>query len=114
MGIRSTPFALRARLFWQIAISLQQKSRSVRTYQNMGYLNFSRPTRESLGLTPWVKYDKFNPHAEGATDARKSLSGLDYSPLRRITLASLYMGLLVSMGGFIFGYGKFPKKNPPI
>ncbi|EXJ64253.1 MFS transporter, SP family, sugar:H+ symporter [Cladophialophora yegresii CBS 114405] len=73
----------------------------------MGYLDkFHRPelTRESLGLTNWVKYDKYNPHAEGATDARKSLANLDYSPLRRVTMASFLMGVAISMGGFIFGY----------
>ena len=72
----------------------------------MGYLNVHRPvmTREGLGLSNWVNYDKYNPHADGATDARKSLANLDYSPLRRVTAASLYMGLLISMGGFIFGY----------
>ncbi|OAL36782.1 hypothetical protein AYO20_03837 [Fonsecaea nubica] len=72
----------------------------------MGYLKFRRPelTRESLGLTNWVQYDKYNPNAAGATEARKSLAGLDYSPLRRVTWASLWMGILISMGGFIFGY----------
>jgi MFS transporter, SP family, sugar:H+ symporter len=73
----------------------------------MGYLNnLHRPelTRESLGLTNWVHYDKYNPHADGATDARKSLANLDYSPLRRVTMASFLMGIAISMGGFIFGY----------
>ncbi|OAP59076.1 hypothetical protein AYL99_06374 [Fonsecaea erecta] len=72
----------------------------------MGYLKFRRPelTRESLGLSNWVKYDKYNPNAPGATEARKSLAGLDYSPLRRVTWASFWMGILISMGGFIFGY----------
>lgn len=67
---------------------------------------FSKPhlTRESLGLTPWVKYDKYNPHSDQSTDARKSLADLDYSPLRRVTLQSFLMGILISMGGFIFGY----------
>lgn len=73
---------------------------------NMKTPQFSRPTltRESLGLTTWVKYDKYNPHSENSTDARKSLANLDYSPLRRVTWASFWMGLLISMGGFIFGY----------
>ncbi len=73
----------------------------------MGYLNnLHRPdlTREGLGLTNWVKYDKYNPHAAASTDARKSLADLDYSPLRRVTMASFLMGLAISMGGFIFGY----------
>ncbi|KAK5062839.1 hypothetical protein LTR84_004914 [Exophiala bonariae] len=75
----------------------------------MGYLKapkFSRPklTRESLGLTTWVKYDKYDPRSADSTDARKSLADLDYSPLRRVTWASFWMGILISMGGFIFGY----------
>lgn len=75
----------------------------------MGYLKapkFKWPelTRESLGLTNYVKYDKYNPRSEGSTDARKSLADLDYSPLRRVTWASFWMGILISMGGFIFGY----------
>jgi hypothetical protein len=75
----------------------------------MGYLKtpkFSRPklTRESLGLTTWVRYDKYDPHSEVSTDARKSLADLDYSPLRRVTWPSFWMGILISMGGFIFGY----------
>ncbi|KIV80032.1 hypothetical protein PV11_07565 [Exophiala sideris] len=63
-----------------------------------------RPTRQSLGLTNYVNYEKYNPHDVDSTDARKSLSHLDYSPLRRVTWAAFWMGMLVSMGGFIFGY----------
>ncbi len=73
----------------------------------MGYLNkLHRPelTRESLGLTNWVKYDKYNPNAEGSTQAIKSLANLDYSPLRRVTLPAFLMGIAISMGGFIFGF----------
>jgi len=75
----------------------------------MGYLkapNFKRPelTRESLGLTNYVNYDRYNPHSANSTDGRKSLANLDYSPLRRVTWASFWMGILISMGGFIFGY----------
>ncbi|KAJ9498757.1 hexose transporter hxt5 [Exophiala xenobiotica] len=65
---------------------------------------FQKPTRQSLGLTNYVNYDQYNPHSDDSTDARKSLSHLDYSPLRRVTWASFWMGMLVSMGGFIFGY----------
>ncbi len=67
---------------------------------------FHRPelTRESLGLTNHVNYDRYNPHSDASTDARKSLADLDYSPLRRVTWASFWMGILISMGGFIFGY----------
>ena len=73
----------------------------------MGHLSnihLQRPTRESLGLTNWVRYEKYDPHAEGSTDARKSLSHLDYSPLRRVTMPAFLMGIAISMGGFIFGY----------
>ncbi|KAK5457208.1 hexose transporter hxt5 [Exophiala xenobiotica] len=65
---------------------------------------FQKPTRQSLGLTNYVNYDRYNSHSDDSTDARKSLSHLDYSPLRRVTWASFWMGMLVSMGGFIFGY----------
>ncbi|KIW15226.1 hypothetical protein PV08_05271 [Exophiala spinifera] len=65
---------------------------------------FQKPTREALGLTNYVSYERYNPHGADSTDARKSLSHLDYSPLRRVTWASFWMGMLVSMGGFIFGY----------
>jgi hypothetical protein len=69
----------------------------------MGYKpNLSLPTRQSVGLTTHVNYDKFNPRGEhiDPADRRKSLVDLDYSPLRRVTWASFYMGVLVSMGGF--------------
>ena len=45
--------------------------------------------------------------------------GYDDSPVPRITWASLTMGVLVSMGGFIFGYDtgkpecKLRPQNPP-
>jgi len=65
--------------------------------------------RQSLGLTTHVDYQRYNPNAAGSDQARKSLGDLDYSPLRRVTWASFYMAVLVSMGGFIFGYdtGKY-------
>ncbi|TWU70834.1 hexose transporter hxt1 [Metarhizium rileyi] len=53
-----------------------------------------------------VRFDHVNP-ASGKSnkdDVRTSLAGLDYSPLPRLTLRSLAMGCLVSMGGLIFGY----------
>jgi MFS transporter, SP family, sugar:H+ symporter len=67
---------------------------------------FHRPalTRESLGLTTHVDYGRYNPNATESTHGRKSLADLDYSPLRRVTWASFNMALMVSMGGFIFGY----------
>ena len=55
----------------------------------------------SLGLSNHVYYDAYNPNDEQATDVRASLAGLDYSPLRRVTLASFNMGILISMGGFM-------------
>lgn len=64
---------------------------------------FQVPTRKSLGLTTHVDYGRYNPNHDGSTQARKSLTNLDYSPLRRVTWASLWMAMLVSMGGFIFG-----------
>lgn len=66
--------------------------------------NFQVPTRQSLGLTTHVDYARYNPNHDASDRARKSLTDLDYSPLRRLTLPSFYMGVLISMGGFIFGY----------
>lgn len=65
---------------------------------------FQIPTRESLGLTTHVNYSQHDPHSADSTHGRKSLADLDYSPLRRLTLQSFYMAILISMGGFIFGY----------
>lgn len=73
----------------------------------MGYLKAPKIklTRESLGLTNYVRYDKYDPAHNGQSDeARKSLAGLDYSPLKRVTWESFWMGILISMGGMIFGY----------
>lgn len=53
-----------------------------------------------FGFTTHVHYDMYNPSQETSTHGRKSLTDLDYSPLKRITLASFLMGVLVSMGGF--------------
>ncbi len=58
------------------------------------------PSRADI-FDPYVRYDKFNPAVSENKDARNSLAGLDYSPLRRVTLASFLMGILVSMGGFV-------------
>ncbi|ETN45700.1 uncharacterized protein HMPREF1541_09533 [Cyphellophora europaea CBS 101466] len=71
---------------------------------NVNRPKFQVPTRQSLGLTTHVDYAKYNPSHDGSDQARKSLGHLDYSPLRRITLPSFYMAVLISMGGFIFGY----------
>lgn len=67
-------------------------------------LHAPKLNKQSLGLTTHVDYAKFNPNSEQSTHGRKSLTDLDYSPLRRVTWASFNMGVLVSMGGFIFGY----------
>lgn len=37
-------------------------------------------------------------------DRTEKSVALDYSPLRRVSARSFAMGLLVSMGGLIFGY----------
>jgi hypothetical protein len=52
-------------------------------------------------LSPYVYYDEFDPR-NGTDKARASLSNLDYSPLKRVTLPSFVMGVLVSMGGFLY------------
>lgn len=57
-----------------------------------------------LSMSTRVRYDKYNPNSKQATDARKSIAHLDYSPLPRVTMQSFFMGVLISMGGFIFGY----------
>lgn len=50
-----------------------------------------------------VRFDQFNPNSEKGRDngARASTSGLDYSPLPRLSGKSLAMGLLISMGGLM-------------
>ncbi|PHH71526.1 hypothetical protein CDD80_5222 [Ophiocordyceps camponoti-rufipedis] len=54
----------------------------------------------------YIYFDVFNPASDKQRpeDVRPSLSGLDYSPLPKMTGRSVAMGLLVSMGGLIFGY----------
>lgn len=71
------------------------------------HLHVPEFNKRSLGLTTHVDYAKYNPNSEQSTHGRKSLVDLDYSPLRRITWASFNMGVLVSMGGFIFGYDTY-------
>lgn len=51
-----------------------------------------------------VFFDDVNPNSEQSKGARKSLAGLDFSPLPRITGRSLVLALFISMGGLIFGY----------
>ncbi|ROV91207.1 hypothetical protein VMCG_09373 [Cytospora schulzeri] len=57
-----------------------------------------------LSLNGKVNFDHVNPNSDASTDARRELAHLDYSPLKRVTGRSFVMGLLVSMGGLIFGY----------
>ena len=44
-------------------------------------------------------------------DPEKDVGTYDDSPVKFLTIRSLMMGVLVSMGGFIFGYdtGKWPR-----
>jgi len=59
-------------------------------------MRLSKPTFSS-----WVRYDKYDPNVDSGEHVGKSLAGLDYSPLRRVTMASFLMGILISMGGFV-------------
>ncbi|KAF2103918.1 MFS transporter [Rhizodiscina lignyota] len=63
-----------------------------------------RTGRRGLGWSLTVHFDESNPNSETIGARSKSLSHLDYSPLPRITRQSFFMGVLVSMGGFVFGY----------
>jgi hypothetical protein len=54
------------------------------------------------GMSMKVHFDDYNPHDEKATDVRRSLAHLDYSPLPRVTARSFTMGVLVSMGGLMY------------
>ncbi|TVY79603.1 Hexose transporter 2 [Fusarium oxysporum f. sp. cubense] len=53
-----------------------------------------------------VHFDDQNPNSEKGKEAgaRRSLAGLDYSPLPRITRRSFLLATFVSMGGLLFGY----------
>ncbi|KAH6686649.1 general substrate transporter [Plectosphaerella plurivora] len=51
-----------------------------------------------------VFFDHVNPNSDQSKGARRSLAGLDYSPLPRVTGKSLVLALFISMGGLIFGY----------
>ncbi|ETN43139.1 uncharacterized protein HMPREF1541_02297 [Cyphellophora europaea CBS 101466] len=59
---------------------------------------------KGLSMSTHVLFDQYNPDSEKGTDVRHSLAHLDYSPLKRVTGRSLAMGVLISMGGLIFGY----------
>ncbi|KAL6876808.1 general substrate transporter [Trichoderma novae-zelandiae] len=62
--------------------------------------------RSKRGGFMTVNFDQHDPGSEkhNTNFGRPSVSGLDYSPLPRVTGRSLAMGVLVSMGGLIFGY----------
>jgi SP family sugar:H+ symporter-like MFS transporter len=53
-----------------------------------------------------VRFDDHDPSSEKPRrdGIRASTEGYDYSPLPRVTKRSFAMGILVSMGGLIFGY----------
>ena len=49
-----------------------------------------------------VRFDEHDPNSEKREPGqRPSLAGLDYSPLRLVTMRSFMMGILVSMGGLM-------------
>lgn len=49
-----------------------------------------------------VRFDEHDPASEKSKpEARASVDGLDYSPLPLLSLRSLAMGVLVSMGGLM-------------
>lgn len=50
-----------------------------------------------------IRFDQHDPASEKHNPelGRASVSGLDYSPLPRVTGRSLAMGVLVSMGGMM-------------
>jgi MFS transporter, SP family, sugar:H+ symporter len=62
------------------------------------------PNMKGLSFGNKVYFDQYNPQSEKGTDVRRSLAHLDYSPLPRVTGRSFLMGVLISMGGLIFGY----------
>lgn len=59
------------------------------------------PTSRKDVFDPYVHYEQYDPNQSEGKDVRNSLAGLDYSPLRRVTMASFLMGILISMGGFV-------------
>lgn len=55
-------------------------------------------------FSAWVDYSIYKPTTESLreSDGKKDLPNeLDYSPLRRVTMESFLMGILISMGGFV-------------
>lgn len=61
----------------------------------------TRPKKRGMGLSMTVHFTDADPNIDENTGQRKSLSHLDYSPLRRVTKQSFFMGVLISMGGFL-------------
>lgn len=67
----------------------------------MGLFRRSKP-RPSGGFFT-IPFDNHDPNSEKRIEGtRRSLAGLDYSPLPRITGRSFSMGVLVSMGGMVY------------
>lgn len=60
---------------------------------------FSKLQSGSWRPTTTIHYDAYNPSNGAAHLRRMSLADLDYSPLKRVTGASFWMAVLVSMGG---------------
>jgi len=50
----------------------------------------------------WVDYTKYNPKNRQDGVVEHSANDIDYPPLRRLTMASFIMGVLISMGGFVY------------
>ena len=65
-----------------------------------------------MGLFQRSKHAEHNNAPDGRmatdqqvpSDSEKDLGAYDDSPVQFLTIRSLLMGVLVSMGGFIFGY----------
>ena len=65
-----------------------------------------------MGLFQRPKHAEHNDTPDGSmaadrqlpSDSEKDSGGYDDSPVQFLTVRSLLMGVLVSMGGFIFGY----------
>lgn len=55
------------------------------------------------GWAPWHRHST-DDHSEKPLTVEQDGGVYDNSPLPRVTWASFTMGVLVSMGGFIFGY----------
>lgn len=58
-------------------------------------------------FSAWVDYSRYKPTTEPRESLHESKGDkdlpneLDYSPLRRVTMESFLMGILISMGGFV-------------